>query len=164
VAAGVIITVALFNYYGITTAAALLNTTTLAKYGALALLVGLAFVAGDGSAEHFTPLTSGGVGFSAMATALIAIMWTYDGWADLAYVGGEVKDPERNLPRALLLGTTAIIVIYLSVNVAYLYLLRLPEMGSHARSHRPRRTDPIRRNGRRPRPSSWFHVQQRAAR
>jgi amino acid transporter len=53
VAAGVIITVALFNYYGITTAAAL-NTTTLAKYGALALLVGLAFVAGDGSAEHFT--------------------------------------------------------------------------------------------------------------
>ena len=128
VAAGVIITVALFNYYGITTAAALLNTTTLAKYGALALLVGLAFVAGDGSAGHFTPLTSGGVGFSAMATALIAIMWTYDGWADLAYVGGEVKDPERNLPRALLLGTTAIIVIYLSVNVAYLYLLRLPEM------------------------------------
>jgi amino acid transporter len=59
-------------------------------------------------------------------------MWTYDGWADLAYLGGEVKDPARNLPRALLLGTVAIIVIYLAVNLAYLYLVPLPQMAGSA--------------------------------
>jgi amino acid transporter len=55
-------------------------------------------------------------------------MWAYDGWADLSYMSGEIKDPSRNLPRALILGTTAIIVIYLLANLAYLYLVPIPEM------------------------------------
>src|SRR5690349_8256254 len=55
-------------------------------------------------------------------------MWTYDGWADLSFVGGEVKDPARTLPRALILGTAAIVVVYLLLNVAYIYLVPLSEM------------------------------------
>ena len=55
--------------------------------------------------------------------------WTYDGWSNLAQVGGEVKDPGRNLPRALILGVASILVIYLGINVAYLYLVPLAEMG-----------------------------------
>src|SRR5256885_696995 len=50
------------------------------------------------------------------------------GWGDLSFVGGEVRDPERNLPRALVMGTAAIIAIYLFVNAAYLYLLPLGQM------------------------------------
>jgi amino acid transporter len=55
-------------------------------------------------------------------------MWTYDGWADLSFVGGEVSDPQRTLPRALIIGTVAIVAIYLAINAAYVYLVPLPEM------------------------------------
>src|SRR5262249_44937599 len=57
-----------------------------------------------------------------MGLALVSILWAYDGWADLSFASGEVKDPQRNLPRAIILGTLAIIVIYLITNVAYLYV------------------------------------------
>ena len=65
---------------------------------------------------------------SLIATALIAIMWTYDGWADLSFMGGEVKDPGRTLPLALIIGTAAIVVVYLLLNFAYIYLVPLAEM------------------------------------
>jgi basic amino acid/polyamine antiporter, APA family len=65
-----------------------------------------------------------------LSTALIAIMWTYDGWADLSFMGGEVKDPGRTLPRALILGTAGIVVVYLLLNFAYIYLVPLSEMAT----------------------------------
>ena len=132
VAAGAIILVGLFNYFGVNIAAVLVNLSTVVKYGALVALAGLAFTIGEGTTANFAPVWGGGVQLSIMGTALISIMWTYDGWADLAYLGGEVKDPARNLPRALLLGTVAIIVIYLVVNLAYLYLVPLPQMAGSA--------------------------------
>jgi len=132
VAAGAIVLVGLFNYFGVNVAAVLVNLSTVVKYGALVALAALAFTIGEGTTTNFTPVWSSGVHLSVMGTALISIMWTYDGWADLAYLGGEVKDPARNLPRALLLGTVAIIAIYLVVNLAYLYLVPLPEMAGSA--------------------------------
>jgi amino acid transporter len=132
VAAGAIVLVGLFNYFGVNVAAVLVNLTTVVKYGALIALAGLAFLIGQGSTANFSPAWGSGIQLSVMGTALISIMWTYDGWADLAYVGGEVRDPARNLPRALLFGTLAIIAIYLTVNLAYLYLVPLPEMAGSA--------------------------------
>ncbi len=132
VAAAAIVTVGLFNYFGVNVAALLVNLTTVVKYGALIALAALAFLVGKGTTANFGPVWGGGVQLSVMGTALISIMWTYDGWADLSYVGGEVRDPARNLPRALVLGTVAIIAIYLTVNLAYLYLVPLPEMAGSA--------------------------------
>jgi amino acid transporter len=60
---------------------------------------------------------------SALATALIPVMWTYDGWADAAFVAGEVRDPQRNLPLGLITGALCVIVAYLVVNVGFLYAL-----------------------------------------
>src|SRR5207248_8769736 len=60
--------------------------------------------------------------------ALVSVMWAYDGWGDLSFVGGEVRDPERNLPRALMVGTGAVVAIYLLVNAAYLYLIPIGAM------------------------------------
>ena len=54
--------------------------------------------------------------------ALISVMWAYDGFADLTFASGEVKDPQRNLPRAIIIGTLLIIAIYLTANAAYLYV------------------------------------------
>src|SRR2546426_2375747 len=127
VAAAAIAVTAALNYYGVRWSAFVLNLTTGAKYGALLLLVLLAFFVGHGDWTHFTtaagPLTPGLFGL-----ALVSVLWAYDGWGDLSFVGGEVRDPERNLPRALVMGTAAIIAIYLFVNAAYLYLLPLGQM------------------------------------
>src|SRR6266571_2947574 len=106
VAAAAIAVTAALNYYGVRWSALVLNLTTGAKYGALLLLVLLAFLVGRGDWSHYTtaagPLTPGLFGL-----ALVSVLWAYDGWGDLSFVGGEVRDPERNLPRALVLGTAS---------------------------------------------------------
>ena len=105
------------------------NVTTFAKVIALAGVALLAFLFGDMSQGalaqpiEWAPLSWGGFG-----VALISVMWAYDGWADLTFMSGEVKDPERTLPRALLGGVSVIVVIYLLVNLAYLWVLRVDEM------------------------------------
>ena len=57
----------------------------------------------------------------ALPLVMVSVFWTYSGWQEAAYVVSEIKDRRRNIPRALLLGTAAVIVIYLVVNAAYLY-------------------------------------------
>jgi amino acid transporter len=128
VAAAAVVGVGLLNYLGVSRAAVVMNSITALKYGALAALVLLAFTAGDGSVEHFTPAWSSRLNLSLVGTALITIMWTYDGWADLSFMGGEVRNPGRTLPMALIIGTFGILVIYLLLNLAYIYLVPLPQM------------------------------------
>ena len=127
VAAVAIVLTATLNYVGVRWSALLLNFTTAAKYGALALLVLLAFVVGQGSFGHFAE-AGGPVQGGLFGLALVSVMWAYDGWGDLSFVGGEVRDPERNLPRALIVGTGAVVAIYLLVNAAYLYLIPIGAM------------------------------------
>ena len=62
--------------------------------------------------------------------ALISVMWAYDGFADLTFASGEVKDPQRNLPRAIIIGTVMIIAIYVLANAAYLYVSPIETMAS----------------------------------
>jgi amino acid transporter len=134
VAAAAIVLIGGLNYLGIGYAAVLQNLTTLLKYGALLGLTLLAFTGGSGNPANLTLVAPGStVTVSLMLTALIKVMWTYDGWSNLSFVGGEVKDPGRNLPRGLILGTAAIVAIYLLVNTAYLYLLPVTEMAQSTR-------------------------------
>src|SRR5207248_5912051 len=128
VAAAAIAVTAALNYYGVRWSALVLNLTTGAKYGALVVLVLLAFLVGQGDFGHFAAVGTGAMSPGLFGLALVSVLWAYDGWGDLSFVGGEVKDPERNLPRALVLGTGAIILIYLLVNAAYLYLLPIEQM------------------------------------
>ncbi|HEX4628676.1 MAG TPA: amino acid permease [Gemmatimonadales bacterium] len=132
IAAAAIVVTATLNYVGLQWSSLVLNLTTGAKYGALALLVLLAFLAGQGDFRHFGGGGGGGAGAGVspglFGLALVSVLWAYDGWGDLSFVGGEVKDPERNLPRALMIGTAAVIAIYLLVNAAYLYLIPIGQM------------------------------------
>lgn len=128
VAAAAIVIVALLNYVGIRRAAALMNLLTVAKYVALAALGVLAFVAGSGDARHFLPLCGPGCELGTLGAALIPIMYTYDGWSNLSFVSGEVRDPQRNLPLALIVGTLAVIGAYLLINLAFLYLVPVEEI------------------------------------
>ncbi|HEV8399111.1 MAG TPA: amino acid permease [Gemmatimonadales bacterium] len=118
------------NYMGIHRGAILQNISTAFKVGALALLVLLGFALGTPAVtpEGGMLAQRASVGLSPFLLAMVAILWAYDGWADLAFVGGEVKDPQRNLPRALLIGTATVVVLYLSANLVYLYLIPIQTM------------------------------------
>lgn len=119
------------NYRSVPWAAAIQNVTTAAKVLALVGLTGAVFLLADPSTGAFSepvrwsPTTWGGFGL-----ALVGVMWAYDGWADLTFVAGEVRDPGRALPRALLLGSALIAVIYLAVNAGYFFTLTLPEIAA----------------------------------
>ncbi|HXY95848.1 MAG TPA: amino acid permease [Steroidobacteraceae bacterium] len=130
VAALTIVVVGLLNYVGVRRAAAVLSLTTYAKYGAVLALGLLALSARGATAAHFTPLWSGAVSLSLLATALVPVMWTYDGWADVAMIGGEISDPQKTLPRALIAGCASVALVYLLVNLAFIYVLPLTEMAS----------------------------------
>src|SRR5438046_1356525 len=127
VAAAAIAATATVNYVGLNWSSLLLNLTTGVKYGALVLLVVLGFAAGQGDFAHFAQ-AAGSPSTGLFGLALVSVLWAYDGWGDLSFVGGEVRDPERNMPRALLLGTAGVIAIYLLVNATYLYLLPIDRM------------------------------------
>ena len=129
--AGYIVLVGTVNYFGIHRGAVLQNLSTAFKVGALALLILVGFALGSPSAD----LPAGGifaqraaVGLSSFLLAMVAILWAYDGWADLAFVGGEVKEPQKILPRALLIGTATVVVLYLGANLVYLYLIPIEQM------------------------------------
>lgn len=131
VAAGAILVVAVFNILGIRLGALIQNMTAGAKYVALLLLVLATFALGG---RHPSPVVVPPAealappSVAMFGLALISLLWVYDGWADVTFVGGEVKQPERFLPRTLIVGTLAVIAIYLLANFAYLHLLNINEI------------------------------------
>jgi APA family basic amino acid/polyamine antiporter len=104
------------------------NVLASVKVSALVVFVALGFTIGSGvPAQVVAP---GNVTVTAMLLALIPIMFTYSGWNAGAYVAEEVRDPERNVPLALGLGTLAVIAVYLGLNALYLYALPARELAS----------------------------------
>lgn len=75
------------------------------------------------SAFNFATTNNQPVTFSAMFTAMLAAFWAYQGWASVGYIGGEVKNMNRNIPRGITIGIFIVIAVYLIVNTAYLSLL-----------------------------------------
>lgn len=124
VAVAAILVAAAANIRGVRLGAALAGLSTAAKFGALVLLVLLSFALGSGaggSTDHFTGGAPTGAGLFGLA--LISVLWAYDGFADVSFAGGEIANPRRNLPRAIVVGTLAIIAIYLAANAAYVYVI-----------------------------------------
>ena len=123
-AAAAIGALTLVNLRSVAMGTGIQNITTAAKVLALVLVAGVLLAMGDRSrgglatASSLAPASWGGFG-----VALIAVLWAYDGWADTTAMSGEMRDPKRTIPRALLGGTLAVIGIYLVVNTAYLWVL-----------------------------------------
>ncbi len=130
-AAAAIMLTATFNILGARVGASFTNFTVLAKYGGLVfiIIIALAFGLPTNGFAHFTPaLPPGSLSVPAFGLALVSTLWAFDGWADVSANGGEVRDPQKNLPRALIGGTLLVIVVYLAANVAYLTVLPIEEM------------------------------------
>ncbi len=126
------------NVVGLRWGALLQNLSTWTKFAAMAAFVFLGFAIGKGDWSHFH---SHGVGLSmelhptqlisAMGVALIAVFWAYDGWVYITWVAGEVKEPRRNVPLAMVLGVLVVGAIYMAMNMTYLYALPLTEIAKH---------------------------------
>jgi basic amino acid/polyamine antiporter, APA family len=126
------------NVVGLRWGRLLQNLSTWTKFIAMAAFVFLGFAVGKGDWSHFH---SRGVGLtmglhptqliSAMGIALIAVFWAYDGWVYITWVAGEVKEPRRNVPLAMVLGVVAVGAIYMAMNLTYLYALPLGEIAQH---------------------------------
>ncbi|HXG91824.1 MAG TPA: amino acid permease [Blastocatellia bacterium] len=132
IAAVAIIIVAIFNIVGVRLGALVQNLTTGAKYAALILLVLAAFIFGNSASPETTAAATpaGAISTTMVGLAFISLLWAYDGWADVTFVSGEVKQPERFLPLALIGGTIAVIAIYLLANFAYIHLLGLNQIAA----------------------------------
>jgi amino acid transporter len=128
--AGYIVLVGAVNYFGIHRGAVLQNFSTVFKVAALALLILVGFTLGQPAEVLPGGILSqrATVGLSPFLLAMVAILWAYDGWADLAFVGGEVQHPQKTLPRALLIGTATVVVLYLAANLVYLHLLPIAQL------------------------------------
>ena len=128
----------LVNVVGLRWGALLQNVSTWTKFTAMAAFVVLGFAIGKGNWSNFhangasLTLGMGPAGLiSALGIGLIAVFWAYDGWVYITWVAGEVKDPRRNVPRAMVLGILAVGVIYIAMNVTYMYALPLKEIAAH---------------------------------
>ena len=116
------------NYTGVKSGNRLQATLTVVKIAALAALPIVA-LALHPVTPSFTPIVPPiARPAAAFGVVMIAVMWAYEGWYYLPFCAGEIEDPRRNVPIALLVGITALIVIYVSVNIAYMLALPLEEI------------------------------------
>lgn len=107
--------------------------TALKVAGILGILLGAAAV-GEGDAAGLLRASetierpAGGAGLAAFATSLIFVMFCYSGWNSAAYLAGELREPQRTLPRALLLGTATVTLLYVGLNAVYFYGASVDEL------------------------------------
>lgn len=129
-AAGFIVLLGFVNLRGIHLGAVVQNVSTVLKVAALVGLIGLGLVmTADAIPAPPEIVRSPEINtLSAFGLAMVAALWAYDGWSDVGFVSGEIKDPGRSLPIAFIGGTALIVVLYLAINVVYISVVPLSEM------------------------------------
>jgi APA family basic amino acid/polyamine antiporter len=122
-AVGVIGLLSLLHHHSLRIGSRVQNGLTLFKIALVIVFIGAGFFLGDGSKGHFS--TAASIPWSAekFAVALIFVSFAYSGWNASAYLGGEITAPQRNIPFSLLTGTVVVVVLYLLLNLVYLYAL-----------------------------------------
>jgi amino acid transporter len=130
-AVSAIAVVVVVNVLGTALGGMLQMAGTAVKVGGVLALIALPFLVGGGSLENFRPVwpaESGPALFSGMMVGMVGVLWAYDGWMNLTPLAEEVRDPGRNIPRALGLGMATLVAVYLGATLAYHYVLPIPEV------------------------------------
>ena len=133
-----IVALTALNCLGVRLGAITQNVLTLIKMGLLAVLIVTGFVLPGGSVANLSPLwppspPSGapvGSWIAPFGVAMVAALWAYDGWIEITYVGSEVKDPERTLPRSIVLSTLIGMALYCLVTASFAYVLSPARMAA----------------------------------
>jgi len=126
-----IIFLTLINIKGILTGAGVSKLVLFLVFSGLFLIV--AFGLGSHQSHPFQsfdfgPVSLAPVTISTFFTAMLASFWAYQGWASVGFIGGEVKEAKRNIPKGIVIGVFMVIAVYLLVNVTYLSLLSIPQL------------------------------------
>ncbi len=149
-AVAVIVFLSIVNYFGVKEGSLFQGIVTVVKMASFAGFMVLGVAIGRGSWSHFVPLFgaaggagaiaadagaapaagAGGFGLGAFILSMVAMLWAYEGWNNITFTAGEIKDPQRNLPLSLILGMTVITLIYVGMNLVYLYAMPLGDMVS----------------------------------
>jgi basic amino acid/polyamine antiporter, APA family len=129
-AVGLIALLSWINCRGVREGAAVQNLFTVLKLGGLVVLIAAAFWAPAASVPAAVPVAFHAAAFG---TAMIACLWAYEGWYCVSFVAGEVRNPQRNIPRALAFGTGFVVLLYTLANLAYLRILPVAEMARTSR-------------------------------
>ncbi|MEI8073968.1 MAG: amino acid permease [Bacteroidota bacterium] len=120
------------NYLSVAYSGALQRVLTSLKAIAIVLLIGGILFSGKGSIHNIVTsmpsMPHGWALISAYMAAIAGAFWAYDGWNNITFVAGEIKDPKKNIPKSLFLGLSFCIVIYVLVNLAYIYVLPIDKM------------------------------------
>ncbi len=133
VAIALILLLAGVNYVGVRSGGNVQLLVTAVKLLLIAGIVLVGLLSGRGDFSHFTMRIASVGGIAGFFAAMVSALWAYDGWNNVSMVSSEIRDPQRNLPRALILGTIAVIATYLVLNVTYFYVLSPAQIAS---SHR----------------------------
>ncbi len=138
IAGGLVLVLTYINVRGVKVGATLQSISTSAKVLSLLGVCVIAFIVGSsvGTTTHWTQVTDAGRSLSswalvgAIATAITKAFWAYDGWGNVSYIGGEVHEPQKTLPKAIILGTLIFTGLYLLLNLAYLYILPIGDIAT----------------------------------
>ena len=131
IAVALIVALSAVNYVGVREGAWVQRTFTCLKVAALVILVGAAFFSGHtATGGESAPARAG---FAHFGVAMAACLMAYNGWSYVSFVAGEVRDPQRNLLRSLVIGMAVVTVLYVSANLAYLKVMAIPEIAATER-------------------------------
>jgi len=129
IAIGLIILLVAVNTLGSKTAANIQVVSTICKLVPLVLLMVFGFVLGSGDNPIFTPMAGEGISAaSALGSTLLAVLFAFEGWTNVGAIAGEMKNPGKDLPKAIVGGVSIIMAVYFLVNMAYLWVLPADEM------------------------------------
>ena len=132
-----IVVVTTVNVLGTRRGGTLQVAGTVLKVGGVAILMALPFVLRQGTLANMTPVwpgaVSGGTIFKGMMAAMVSVLWAYDGWTNVTPLAEEIRDPGRNVPRALIIGMGVLIAAYVGMTLAYHYVLPMQEVASASR-------------------------------
>ncbi len=133
---GLIMFLSVINYFGVVFGGMVNNIFTTLKSIAIGVIIILAFIFGSGHVSNFTPFINpafqypAGTLLGAIILAISGAFWAYDGWNNITYLGAEIKEPQKNIPRALFIGVGFVIIVYTLTNLAYLYILPVDKMAN----------------------------------
>ena len=140
----VIVLLSVVNYFGVKEGSVFQGIVTVMKIASFLGFAVLALVIGRGSVAHFTPLfggagggagvsAGGGLSAGAFVLSMVAMLWAYEGWNNITFTAGEIRDPQRNIPLSLVFGMTAITLVYVGMNLIYIYAMPVADMTTTAR-------------------------------
>jgi basic amino acid/polyamine antiporter, APA family len=133
IAIGIIATMSFINMRGVKAAGVVSNIFTATKVmGIMAIIIAAIFYVSPASTANTIIATSTQPTnwFSAFFAAMLAIFWAYDGWIDISFVTGEIKNPKKNVPLAILYGVGFVMLVYLAVHISYMYVVPLPTLAA----------------------------------